>query len=119
MRIKVTDSPGPKFLLNETISSFSLEELARAPAVHPDRVRKFIAVGLIEPSRHTFSGPLFPPSSLERLQRIMRLRRHLGINLPAIPPVLAMPEPIETLHKEVQRLPRRQVVNWQHLNNGH
>src|SRR5258706_14518001 len=110
MRIKVTDSPGPKFLLNETISSFSLEELARAPAVHPDRVRNLIAVGLIEPSRHTFSGPLFPRSSLERLQRIMRLRRDLGINLPGIAAVLDMRERIETLQKEVERLQRRQFV---------
>ncbi len=110
MRSKVTDRPGPIFLLNGNNSFFSVKELARAAAVHPERVRKFIAVGLIEPSRHTFSGPLFPRSSLERLQRIMRLRRDLGINLPGIAAVLDMRERIETLQKEVERLQRRQFV---------
>src|SRR5258708_12982847 len=88
MRSRVTDRPGPIFLLNGNNSFFSVEELARAAAVHPERVRKFIAVGLIEPSRHTLSGPLFPRSSLERLQRIMRLRLDLVITPPAITTLL-------------------------------
>ena len=78
--------------------------------MQPERVRKFIAVGLIEPSRQTLSGPLFRRSSLERLLRIMRLRRDLGINLAGIAAVLDMRERIEILQKEVERLQRLQFA---------
>jgi MerR family transcriptional regulator, heat shock protein HspR len=59
---------------------------------------------LIEPTASTRSGPLFHRSSLERLRRITRLRRDLGINLAGIAAVLDMRERIESLQKEVARL---------------
>jgi MerR family transcriptional regulator/heat shock protein HspR len=53
---------------------------------------------------------LFPRSSLERLRRILRLRRDLEINLAGIAAVLDMRERIESLQKEVQRLRQLQFV---------
>ena len=50
------------------------------------------------------TAPLFPRSSLERLRRIVRLSRDLGINLAGIAAVLDMRERIESLQKEVERL---------------
>jgi MerR family transcriptional regulator, heat shock protein HspR len=47
---------------------------------------------------------MFPRSSLERLLRIVRLSRDLGINLAGIAAVLDMRERIESLQKEVERL---------------
>jgi MerR family transcriptional regulator/heat shock protein HspR len=110
IRSRVADKPGSIVLLNRNNSLFSVEELATAASAQPECVRKFIAVGLIEPSRQTFSGPLFRRSSLERLLRIMRLRRDLGINLAGIAAVLDMRERIEILQKEVERLQRLQFA---------
>jgi MerR family transcriptional regulator, heat shock protein HspR len=97
-------------LLNRSNSLVSVEQLAKAASLRPESVRKFVAVGLIEPSCHTWSGPLFPRSSLERLRRILRLRRDLGINLAGIAAVLDMRERIESLQEEVQRLRQLQFV---------
>ena len=82
----------------------SIEDLAKATSLHPKRVEKLVGFGLIEPAIRTWSGPMFPRSSLERLRRIVRLSRDLGINLAGIAAVLDMRERIESLQKEVERL---------------
>jgi DNA-binding transcriptional MerR regulator len=90
--------------LRRAYSLFSVQDLARAASLHPRHLEKFVGFGLIEPAVRTRSGPLFPRSSLERLRRIDRLRRDLGINLAGIAAVLDMRDRIEGLQKEVERL---------------
>jgi len=82
----------------------SVEDLAKAVSLRPRRVEQFVGFGLIEPKVTIGSGPLFSRSSLHRLQRIVRLRRDLGINLAGIAAVLDMRERIENLQKEVEWL---------------
>jgi MerR HTH family regulatory protein len=85
-------------------SLLTLQDLADAAALHPKRVEKFLDLGLIEPSAKTCSGPLFSASSVERLQRIVRLRRDLGVNLAGIAVILDMRERIVNLQTELGRL---------------
>lgn len=85
-------------------SLLTLKDLADAAALHPKRVEKFLAFGLIEPSAETSSGPLFSASSVERLRRIMRLRHDLGVNLAGIAAILDMRERILSLQAELGRL---------------
>ena len=56
-----------------------LEALAREAGLHPELVRRLIALGGIE-SSGTSAAPLFPIDSAARLARIVRLRRDLGVN---------------------------------------
>jgi hypothetical protein len=53
----------------------------RAVSMSPGRIAKFVGVGLIEPCTKTRFGPAFSESFLDRLRRILRLRRDLGVNL--------------------------------------
>ena len=85
-------------------SLLTVQDLADAAALHPKRVEKFLDFGLIEPSAKTCSGPLFSASSVERLQRIVRLRRDLGVNLAGIAVILDMRERIVNLQTELGRL---------------
>jgi len=85
-------------------SLLTLQDLAEAAALHPKRVEKFLDFGLIEPSAKTCSGPLFSASSVERLQRIVRLRRDLGVNLAGIAVILDMRERIVNLQTELGRV---------------
>jgi hypothetical protein len=80
MKGKMVDSGDSIHLLAPSHSVVSVEQLAKAASLRPESVRKFVDVGLIEPSCQTWSGPLFPRSSLERLRRILRLRHDLGIS---------------------------------------
>jgi DNA-binding transcriptional MerR regulator len=76
----------------------------------PDRIAKFVGVGLIEPCTKTRSGRLFSASSLDRLRRILRLRRDLGVNLAGAAVISDMRERIVSLQAELLRRRRR---NWQ------
>ena len=50
-----------------------LEVLAREAGLHPDLVRRFVRLGLLEPAP-------FPRDAAARLARAGRLRRDLGLN---------------------------------------
>jgi MerR HTH family regulatory protein len=58
----------------------ALEALAREAGMHPELVRRLIALGALEPRGGTTLAPLFPRDAAARLARIARLRRDLGVN---------------------------------------
>jgi DNA-binding transcriptional MerR regulator len=85
-------------------SLLTLEDLATAAGLHPELVDLFVRYQLVEPTVHTSSCPLFPPSSVERLKRILRLRHELGVNLAGISVILDMAEQIENLETDLEML---------------
>lgn len=58
----------------------ALEVLAAAAGLHPDLVRRLVALGAVEPAGGTTVAPLFPRDAAARLALIARLRRDLGLN---------------------------------------
>jgi|1186.fasta_scaffold13875_3 hypothetical protein len=56
-----------------------LEVLAREAGLHPDLVRRLLALGLLDPVGSS-RPPVFPRDSAARLARAARLRRDLGLN---------------------------------------
>jgi chaperone modulatory protein CbpM len=60
-----------------------LEVLAREAGFHPDVVRAFVRLGLLEPRGGTAAHPLFAPEGAAELARAARLRRDLGLNYAA------------------------------------
>jgi hypothetical protein len=57
-----------------------IEVLARDAGLHPDVVRRLIALGLVEPAGGTRAAPLFSGDAAALLARAGRLRRDLGLN---------------------------------------
>jgi chaperone modulatory protein CbpM len=57
----------------------SLDTYARATGMHPDMVRRLVALGLLEITRDSRGGLWFDPSQVRAMARIQRL--HLGLNL--------------------------------------
>lgn len=88
-------------------SLLTLEELAGTAGLHPELVEKFIDYGLVEPATTTGSHSFFSVSSVERLRRIIRLRRDLGVNLAGVAVILEMRERMENLQRELDRLRSR------------
>jgi chaperone modulatory protein CbpM len=57
-----------------------IEVLAREAGLHPELVRRFVALGLLDPSGGSAEAPVFPRDAAARLARAARLRRDLGLN---------------------------------------
>jgi chaperone modulatory protein CbpM len=65
-----------------------LEDVASRAGVHPQIVRHFIDLGLIEPADEPPAGIMFDPEAVHRIGVIQRLRCDLGINLQGIGVIL-------------------------------
>lgn len=61
-----------------------LEAFARLGRVHPDLVRRLVALGLLDPSRDASGRLWFPYSDLAVMARIQRLRAAFALNYAAV-----------------------------------
>lgn len=86
-----------------------LDVFATRSGLHPDMVRRLVALGLIA-CQHDAHGDLcFEPSALMTVARIQRLRTGLGLNYVAIGLVLDLLDRIEELETTSRR---RRTSRW-------
>ncbi len=83
---------------------FTLRYVCQELGISPKTVRKYIDEGLVEPSDFLSGQPLFDQTAFERLAKIRRLRRDLGINIAGIDIILRLLERVEELNEEIGRL---------------
>jgi hypothetical protein len=77
-----------------------------ATGIHPELLRRFVALGLVETETGSRGDPSFPPSVLIRIARIQRLHADLSLNYAAIGLVLDLLDRIDRLEAELGRSPR-------------
>jgi chaperone modulatory protein CbpM len=65
-------------------SRLSLEEFALLSGLHPDLIRRLVALGLIDADRDTAGGLWFSRSELAAVARVQRLRAGFALNYAAI-----------------------------------
>jgi MerR family transcriptional regulator, heat shock protein HspR len=78
-----------------------LEAAAAATRVPASRVRYFVRVGLIRPSRTEGRLTFFGEAEMAQLRRIRRLRDDLGLNVAGIEVALRLIDEIEGLRREL------------------
>lgn len=78
-------------------SRLSLEGFATQAGMHPDLIRRLVALGLLEPTRDTTGRWWFATSQLRVLARIQRLRAGLSLNYAALGLVMDLLDRIEEL----------------------
>ncbi|MFI7528625.1 chaperone modulator CbpM [Nocardia salmonicida] len=84
-----------------------LDEFSRRCGLHPDMVRRLVALGLVDGFREG-TDLRFEPSAVSVVARIRRLRSGLGLNYAAIGLVLDLLDRIEELESD----PRRRTSQW-------
>lgn len=80
----------------------SLEGFARQAGLHPQLVRRFVALGLLEPARDATGTWWFAPAQLRTVARIQRLRGGLALNYAAVGLVMDLLDRIDLLEKALR-----------------
>ena len=70
--------------------------------LHPDTAQQLADLGIIE-----IRQGYMPSRQVPRLQKLLRLRTNLGVNLPGAVIILNLLEQVERLQEEVELLKRR------------
>jgi len=79
---------------------------ARLVDCHPQTLRTYEKVGLIEPKRSEHNVRLYSDVDIQLLRQIQRLTQDMGVNLAGVEIILNLLEHIESLKKDVERLRR-------------
>lgn len=95
VRRRPADDPGRALL--------ALEVLAREAGMHPELVRRFVALGLLDVDGGSPDAPLFWRDAAARLARAGRLRRDLGLNYAGAVLACQLLERIDALEARLRR----------------
>ncbi|MET9623414.1 chaperone modulator CbpM [Streptomyces sp. NPDC006464] len=79
------------------VRRLSLDAVARRSGLHPDLIRRFVALGLVDADRDAAGHLMFDPTAPAVLARIQRLRSGLCLNYASIGLVLDLLDRISLL----------------------
>jgi chaperone modulatory protein CbpM len=93
-----------------------IDALAREAGIHPELVRRFVALGLIDPGGGTAAAPLFRHQDASMLARAARLRRDLGLNYAGAVLACELLDRIDRLERQLRTGARtnrqHEVITW-------
>ena len=90
----------------------SLESYAQITGVHPELVRRLVALGLLQVTRDAQGRLWFDPSQVKEMARIQRLRMSLNLGYSAIGLVVQLLDRIAELENAQRRTTRRGGAPW-------
>jgi MerR family transcriptional regulator/heat shock protein HspR len=72
--------------------------------IHPQTLRMYEREGLLRPTRTEGNTRVYDSDTVERLEIILSLTRHLGVNLAGVEVILHMKERMERMQGEVRQV---------------
>ncbi|MGW1953141.1 chaperone modulator CbpM [Streptomyces sp. NPDC001920] len=92
------------------VPRLSLDTVARRAGLHPDLVRRFVALGLVDAERDAAGHLVFDPAAPGVLARVQRLRSGLCLNYASIGLVLDLLDRISLLEAALRRAGTRSDI---------
>ncbi|MET7452588.1 chaperone modulator CbpM [Streptomyces sp. NPDC005574] len=93
--------------------TLSLDTVARLSGLHPDLVRRFVALGLVDAGRDAAGHLVFDPTAPAVVARVQRLRSGLCLNYASIGLVLDLLDRISLLETALRgRGTRSEIPPW-------
>jgi hypothetical protein len=92
--------------------TFALDDFGRLTGAHPELLKRFVALGLLEATTDRSGELWFSPSQLGRLARIQRLRAGFALNYAALGLVMDLLDRIAVLEAERRRFAGRGARTW-------
>jgi MerR family transcriptional regulator/heat shock protein HspR len=81
-----------------------ISTVAERFGVHPQTLRMYEREGLLTPTRTEGNTRVYDTDTIERLEIILTLTRHLGVNLAGVEVILHMKERMEKMQGEVRHV---------------
>ncbi len=75
---------------------------AQITGMHPQTLRFYERLGLVNPSRSQGKTRLYSDEDIERLKKIQHLTQEMGINLAGVEVVLNLLERMESMRREME-----------------
>lgn len=72
--------------------------------IHPQTLRLYEREGLVIPKRTEGNTRLYSQEDIDRLRRILRLTRELGVNLAGVEVILSMRKKMEQMQEMMEQL---------------
>lgn len=95
------------------VPRLSLATVARRSGLHPDLIRRFVALGLVDAERDAAGHLVFAPTAPALLARVQRLRTGLCLNYASIGLVLDLLDRISLLEAALRgRGMRSETPPW-------
>jgi MerR family transcriptional regulator/heat shock protein HspR len=82
---------------------FVISVAARMVELHPQTLRYYERVGLLQPHRSAGNRRLYSPRDIERLRAISRLVDDLGVNLAGVEVIFNMRKKMAEMQQEMDR----------------
>ncbi|HEV7932441.1 MAG TPA: chaperone modulator CbpM [Actinomadura sp.] len=106
MKALTKTTPTRRYALVRPVQ-LDLDSFARTARLHPDLVRRLVALDLLDAERDMTGGLWFSPSQLTVVGRIQRLRAGFALNYAALGLVCDLLDRIEGLERSLRRRSRR------------
>jgi len=87
-----------------TVGVFRIGAIAERYGIHPQTLRMYEREGLLRPARTEGNTRLYDNDTIERLEIILTLTRHLGVNLAGVDVILHMKQRMEKMQGEVKKV---------------
>ena len=97
--------------VTSTTAMLDLQTFARAARIHPDLVRRLVALGLLEAHRDTAATLWLSSAQLPVVARIQRLRAGLGVNYATLGLVMDLLDRVADLERQLHSMTTRQPGN--------
>jgi MerR family transcriptional regulator/heat shock protein HspR len=81
-----------------------ISSVAESYQIHPQTLRLYERLGLLQPSRSDGNTRLYTDEDLQRLEVILTLTRELGVNLAGVEVILNMREKMEQMQQQVEEI---------------
>jgi MerR family transcriptional regulator/heat shock protein HspR len=83
---------------------YRIGAIAERYGIHPQTLRMYEREGLLRPARTEGNTRLYDNDTIERLEIILTLTRHLGVNLAGVEVILHMKQRMESMQGDVQKM---------------
>ncbi len=83
---------------------FMISVVAEMLDIHPQTLRLYEREGLVIPKRTGGNTRLYSQDDIDKLRRVLRLTRELGVNLAGVEVILSMREKMEQMQDTIDKL---------------